>query len=172
MSQSATVVSRSPRRFARRRPAFVLLEMMITVALFTVFSIVAFRLVSTTLRIGNEASRAEIAHRLFDAAIAHVREDVWTASVIDVHGPGGVTLDLGRDGGGKVTWSVAADGSLVRTLDVPGADPARQNWIGAGDGVTFRADPAGVVLDLQHRGHDSGAYRLVSQVRLASEGKP
>jgi type II secretory pathway pseudopilin PulG len=159
-------------RGARQSPAFVLIEMMIAIALFTVFSIVAFRLLSTTLRVGSEVSRAEIAHRSLDAALARLRQDVWGASRADVRAPAGATIDLGPEGGGTVTWSVADDGSLVRTVSASGSYPERQSWTGAGEGAAFRADAVGLLLDVQHRGHDSGTYRLVSQVRLASEQKP
>jgi hypothetical protein len=147
-----------------------MIEMMVAVGLFTVFSVVAFRLISTTLRIGSEVNRVEIAHRSFDSALARLRQDAWSATAVDVGGTSASTLDLGPDGG-SVTWSVAADGSLVRTLTVAGAYPERQSWIGAGEGATFQAEPAGLVIVVRDRGHDNGTYRLASQVLLASEGK-
>jgi type II secretory pathway pseudopilin PulG len=164
------IVRASEARRAAAPPAFVLIEMLIAIGLFTVFSLVAFRLVSSTLRIANEVNRADIAHRSFDAALAGLRRDVWGAAKVEVRGPGAVTIDL-APGAGSATWSVAADGSLVRTLAPDGADPERQGWPDAGGGVTFAADPAGIVLDVQRHGHDNGTYRLVSQVLLASERK-
>jgi hypothetical protein len=154
----------------RAAAAFVLIEMIITLGLFTIFSFVAFRLVSTTLRIGSEVNRAEIVHLSFDDALANLRRDVWSAVAVDVRGPGGVTISLG-DSGDSATWTVAADGSLVRTAGPIGAYPERRSWAAAGEGAAFGSDPAGLVLELRRRGHDSGTYHLFSQLLLASERK-
>jgi type II secretory pathway pseudopilin PulG len=154
------------------RPAFVLFEIMIALVLFTVFAVVAVRLVSTILHIANGASQAESTHRSFDAALAHLRQDVWSTTAIEVTGAGGVTLTRSGDAG-SVTWNPAADGSLVRTSAPTGDDPVREVWRGAGEGVSLRQDAGGVLLlDVpKGRGHDNGSYRFYSQVLLAREQK-
>ena len=158
-------------RHAHGASAFALIELMIAIALFGMFTVVAIQLIASSLRITTQVSLAEQSHRAFDAAVGRLRADVWTASKIDVLGPSGVTLELGR--GETVTWSVAADGSFVRTESPPGGGyPGRQAWPTASDRVSFRAEPATLVLDVRtRRGFDNGTYRLASQVLLAGGGR-
>lgn len=171
---AATIIPPAPRPriVPVSRRAFVMFEMMIALALFTVFAAVAMRLVSTILHIANGASQAESTHRSFDAALAHLRQDTWSASAIDVASAGGVKLTASGEAG-SVTWDIAADGSLIRTSTAPGGNSGREVWPGAGEGVAFRQDARGVLLlDVpKDRGHDNGGYRFYSQVLLAREQK-
>ena len=111
--------------------------MMVAVAVFAVFSVVAMRTLSLYLHLSRDAAGAEQAHRTFDSALARLRADVWAARAVSLPAAKTVALDLGQ-ADGTVTWKATDEGALERTASnkrstATGA-PESQSWPAAGRG--------------------------------------
>lgn len=160
-----------PNRTATSRRGFMLIHMLLAIALFTIFSLAAYRLIRLSLRISADVGRLEDHHLRHDAAFTRLREDVWGAVAIEPVGK--KTLRVRKSKQETVTWSVDTEGALMRSEANRGGYPTRQSWPGVGENISLRVDGPTVSIVLPGRGDTTDrTVLLVSQVMLATEGQP
>lgn len=115
------VPKRSPWRHSPPR-AFTLPEIMISLGLAVVFSLVAVQLLVMTMKVTSSSARSTEAAARLDAVLGRLRSDVWEASAVEADGS---TAEVRFPDGAAVTWLVDPDGSVVRTPHgTPGSDDA------------------------------------------------
>jgi type II secretory pathway pseudopilin PulG len=104
------------------RPAFTLPEILISLGLAVVFSLVAVQLLVMTMKLTSSAARSTEAAARLDAVLGRLRSDVWEASAVEADG---TTAEVRFPDGSAVTWRVEPDGSVVRAPhDAPRTDDA------------------------------------------------
>ena len=144
-----------------RRGAFTITELLIAIGVLAVFAAAATQLFYATMRVNRTSAERQDAAGTFDAAVAAMRADAWTAPQITSPDDGTARL-------GKVTWT-AEDSTLTR--DAGDGQPARRWELPSR--VTFAGEPAAVVMRLAPalnvRGGD---VRMVSQPLLLARMKP
>lgn len=152
------------RRAAR---GMLLLDMLIGLSLLAAFSLVAARLLSTTLRVSSDATRISGNLSRFDNAVAWLRADVWGAREVQIGGPQAFTVRPAS--GPDVMWQVDAEGTLSRmSLSDVGA-PEERRWPEAGAGLGFEWDGVGLTVRETVDAADRGVeMRLISQLPLAA----
>jgi prepilin-type N-terminal cleavage/methylation domain-containing protein len=110
------------RRDLGRRRAFTLPEVLISLGLAAVFSLVSVQLLVMTMKVTSAAARSTEAAARLDTVLGRLRSDVWEASALDA---AGTTAEVRFPDGSAVTWRVEPDGSVSRTpLERPRADDA------------------------------------------------
>lgn len=160
------MIHRAPMRC--RRHAFMLMHLMIAIALFSLFSVAAFKLISLSLRITADVGRLEDQRLRHNSALGRLREDVWSAR--NVQRVSASTLRIQTTEKGSIIWSTDSEGALVRTERSNGAYPLHQSWRETGAGMSFEVDGSTVIVSTPPRG-DAGDRNLllVSQIMLIAE---
>ena len=133
------------------RRGFTLIGLMAALALLAVFMLASARLFTSMMRQVRDTTAAREAATGFDAAVARLRADVWSAERLQGDGP---TLVLTR-GNRVVTWAAGPGGGLVRT-EVGGE---------AGTGRTRRWDGLPVRVSFSIEGNVVG-------VRVTEKNEP
>jgi len=120
----------------RKSPqGFTLLEVMLSLILMTMFAAVGTRLFTESMRIWKQSSDRQDDLARFDQAIAMFRADVWKATSLESNSSSQLICRSSADH--QVKWSVADDGSLLRTESNGSETPAERSWTGMGRGVTL-----------------------------------
>ena len=147
-----------------RQRAFMLYEMLAALALMTAFALVAARLFSTSMRVMDDAPRAQHQVLAFDSMLQALRADTWSAAEVTLLDERGVALSAGESS--TVRWTIDADGTVTRTPDAPAGDGPRV-WKGVGQSVRFDAMDAGLLVRvLDRKGNAADAIPLASEVTL------
>lgn len=159
-------------RIPRSTRGFSMILMLVTITLLGIFAVVSTRLIVATLRLYDEAGRAEGAAMMAEAALANLRRDVWGARRIDADGARSLTVETSDKT--TVAWRVDADGTLVRKTSgaTPGATPAAapRRWAELGKRIAFESDGATVTVRGLDNGADrAGGLRLTSRVLAAAK---
>ncbi len=142
------------------RPAFTLIEIIMSLALLTIFFAAAGQVFHSsamlsynTPRLSNQASR-------IDSAIFQLRRDVWSSPQISVPKP--TVTDL-KSSEGKISWTINPDGDIAR-IDSRGQterwNAIARNWSLATDGICLSIRDG------------SAEMRLPSQILLSSGARP
>ena len=154
---------------SRRRSGITLMETMIALGLLGTFVLVSTALINASLRVPREGSNAQSDRSRFDAALARLRGDVWSADGVAVAGDGALVVHL--TDGRAVIWRVGGDGTWTRHAPrvAGGRFDDAQTWPAIAPGVTFRAAGPTLVVEFpETAGDDGGRVRLVSQVLLSA----
>ena len=145
---------------ARRRPSprgFMMIELLVSIVLLSVFALVATRLFTWAMRVTAEAPAAEGQILQFDSMLEQLRADAWSSPRIRTSDDRNIDLN-----DGAIRWAVQDDGSVTRTA---GADT--RAWREVGHRVRFEPDDAGVVIRvLDRHGIVSDRILLSSEVEL------
>lgn len=141
------------------RPAFTLVELVLTIALLAVFAAVLTPVLHGTIRTLTAPPPAAAAARL-DAAVDALRRDVWSAVTLAAASPHELTVT--GPAGRAVTWHVGPGPRLDR---VDG--PASQHWPDRFPDATVAIDGAAVRLTLADApGFGGGTVILTDQLAL------
>jgi prepilin-type N-terminal cleavage/methylation domain-containing protein len=101
-------------RYARLRRGYFLIEMMIVLAVFAVFALVASKLLVTSMKASVDAQRRVETAERFDLAMNQLRADAWSSNQIEADG---LSTTLRQADGRKVIWRIepadAADAPAV-----------------------------------------------------------
>ena len=126
----------------RRRRAFTMLEVCVTLSLLGVFALLVVPLWNATWRVHKQAGAAGAAAFQVDAAAARLRADCWAAGAAEVGADGSLRL------GPRTHWSVEAGEAGGSTRLVRVAAGARRAFTlpPAGEPPAFEARPGSVVL--------------------------
>jgi len=147
-----------PRRSSPR--GFTLTELLVVLIMLGFVALAGGRLFNAAIRLGHSSAQVQNTAATFDAALATLRADVWSAASLDADGSR-IVIHPGGGGGKNIVWS-SAGGLLVRDLD----DGAPRQWP-IGTDVTFRSDGPALVIHVGGtRSVESGDIRLVSQLQL------
>jgi hypothetical protein len=95
-----------------KRPAFTLPEILISLSLAVVFSLVAVQLLVMTMKVTSSAARSTEAAARLDAVLGRLRSDVWEAAAVEADG---TSAEVRFADGSAVTWRVETDGLVTRT---------------------------------------------------------
>src|SRR5687767_12736706 len=97
-------MNRASANCRRGRRGFALFHVMLVVALFSAFVVVAAKMLRTTMRISAGASAASVAGSRVDGAVGQLRRDAWGAASLAV--ADARTLRIERPGEAPMTWSI------------------------------------------------------------------
>jgi prepilin-type N-terminal cleavage/methylation domain-containing protein len=143
------------------RRGFSLLEMLVTLGLLTVMSIVAIPIARwTILKMGSSQASMSAASRL-DNAMQRLRQDVWQAESIDVSIP--QTLVLTCADGHQIRWQFGPTDSWRRNVS-----PSDQYvWTGVASKISCAAAGSVVIITIPDNASQSGeTICFVSQAIL------
>ena len=139
------------------RRGFMMIELLVSIVLLSVFALVATRLFTWATRVTAEAPAAEGQILLFDSMLGQLRADAWSSPRIRTSGDRNIDLD-----DGAIRWAVQEDGCVTRTA---GADT--RAWRDVGQRVRFEPVDAGVIVRvLDRHGSVSDRILLSSEVGL------
>jgi len=154
----------NPSRIARARRGFTLYEMLVALGLSTLLFGLAGELFNANFKVIGKSEVLSRQTAQIDSAMFRLRRDVWSAGQIIVPNP--TSVSLVHPDGGKVSWAVAADGSVQRT----DADGHTMTWP-IGIPWTFRADTSALSVNSPDA-QGAKSVGLVSQLLLAREATP
>jgi type II secretory pathway pseudopilin PulG len=139
-----------------RRAGFWLIELLFVLGLLGIVAILATKLFTATIRLGQDATQAQNHAATLDSISAVLRSDLWAAAKFEVAADGRrATIAGGKE---EVTWSI--DGETMTRLEKDSPTPRR--WSIAKE-TTFDADGAMLVLRLPAGG---GEARFVRQTQI------
>jgi len=151
------------------RRGFTVLEILVVLSLMVTVALVATRLFRSTLRLTHQADASADMVARVDDAMRVLRGDVWSAGRIQTDDERTVTLTGGD--GAVITWHLLPGGTLTR--DAEGASSGRRAWKALTLPMTFRAEGAGLVIDIADMPeYSGGTTHLVSQLLLLKGGTP
>ena len=156
------------KRFRRSHaPAYLLIEMLVIIALLTVFAGLAAPLFSHTLKINRETALAIGSLTRLDVVMDRLRADVWHARTIVT--PDEQTVQFQLPDGSRVTWHKGDETVLTRTATaMDGRAERPQAWPNWRFGMRFHErGPALLVQVLPPDSTIPAQYVLDSQVMLA-----
>ena len=122
-----------------RRRGVTLFDMIVAIGLISIFSVVAVKLIVTSMRVSNASVRSEDLGSSFDSAVGQLRRDVWSAT--GLQSPDAKNLHISRDGEPAVSWTIADDGTMTRA-----ASETKRGWPKVGAGMTVKIDGPVVML--------------------------
>jgi type II secretory pathway component PulJ len=151
-------------RTLKRRAAFTLYEVLVTLGLTTIFLGIAGELFNANFKVIGKTEVLSRQTAQIDSAVFRLRRDVWSAGQITLNNPNSV--DLTDPSGSKVSWQVLSSGAVQRT-DAAGHTTT---WTLAAPWAFSADDSSLSVSDAKSSGAKS--VRLVSQVLLARRSAP
>jgi type II secretory pathway pseudopilin PulG len=128
-----------PISLKHRRHGLTLIDMLIAIGLISIFSVLAVKLVATSMRVSNEATRTQDLSSRFDSAVSQLRRDVWGAAKLE--SPDGKSIQISRDGEPAISWKILDDGTISRV-----APDVQQQWAKVGAGMTVKIEGSLVIL--------------------------
>ncbi|HEV7299335.1 MAG TPA: hypothetical protein VGN72_08225 [Tepidisphaeraceae bacterium] len=149
---------------------FMLIEMLITLVLFSTFALVAGRLFHTTFRTTHRVEVAHTAMSQWADASLQLRQDVWGARDITVANPQRCEIRL--SGADTAIWEATESGELQRTLKRNGEPTSPRRWNDLQRTTTFERDDAGLAVLSQVTGAPPARLSLARAIPLMQEGQP
>ena len=154
-------------RLRCRASAYLLIEMLLVIAIFTLFGLLAAPLFTSAVKINREAAMAHGSLNRLDVVMDRLRADVWRARVIAT--PDERTVQLQWPDGSSVVWQMSDEAKLTRSATFTGGrvdEP--QSWPNWRFGMRFvERGPALLVRVLPPDSTIAAEYVLDSQVLLA-----
>ena len=141
-----------------RARGYMIFEMMVALGILAFFALLATALFGNSMKLVREGAATQDRLARYDAAVAELRRDVWSATQIETPAPGTARLTLAD--GSVAEWVTDDQGGLTRTLAGAGDDgagePARRAWSAAAPGLTFR-ESDGVLFLIEQAPRRAGA---------------
>lgn len=144
----------------RPRHGFTLLELVIYLAILSTLSLLTTQVFRATVYNWRETAARHADQARFDSALRRLRADVWSASEMELKGPGRLVLHF--PAGPEVTWT-AEVGRLTR---VSSDDAAGITW-GPLIGLSFSARGPALHVHSEGDAHDAV---LTSQMMALAGG--
>lgn len=150
----------------RPRHGFFLIELLILLGILGLIALAGGHLFNTTIRLGHSAAEAANAAASFDAMLAALRSDAWSAGDISISADGTVATLKPPGSAAPIVWTVG--GSTISRTD---AGQTRSWPVAAGS--TLGVDGPSLVLRMPATKHVlGGEARVTSQVLLLSRRSP
>ena len=143
-------------RFGR---GFTMTEMIGVLGLMAVLLFLATRLFHTSVRYAHQSAEAGSEANRIEAIVMKFHNDAWTATTASASG---VELTLTEPGERVAKWSVAADGTLSRSVQQGKRTTEQQRWPEIAKGWSFSINGPEIVV----KDPLAGELRLVMQLKL------
>ena len=145
----------------RFRRAFVLLEMLIAIGLLAVAGLIWIQILRMAAQVSNDMNQQQPAEMRIDQVLWELRNDIWSASALELRDPRWLTLKL-RDGR-SIDWRAHA----LWSRELSGEQPRR--WDPAVADLSFVVRGPVVLLHLKQKHGPDEQVEFVSESMLLSE---
>lgn len=124
----------------RRARGFTLSELIFTLMLLSVFSVIASRLFANIVTVFHQTTIAQSRISAYESAVALLRKDVWSASRIEVSDPTHARLSC--PDGRSISWALEPTGQILRAEN----SGLATRWNASAQTLLFKKEPAALVL--------------------------
>jgi type II secretory pathway component PulJ len=140
---------------------FVLMEIMLALGLLMIFSIIATKVIVTSLKVLKQSGEQHDQIVRFDSAMAMLRRDAWSARQVSSAEPN--TLSIMHDDS-AITWSIEKNSVVRKAADAH----TSQRWELEAK-LSFSVTSPTLTVSVQDAGGQSGRIEMISPLLLTAQ---